>query len=181
MSDVRQITPFCTPPRLVRPSSRPIVAPLFHSFLIGDLKYPILLVDRTTKMPGNRENQVEGGDGGGSDGELQRLLDEGVSRCAAAGAGVSSQEVGLPGDEESPAAMNVLMTICPGFLRSRMGATAASGAPGAGQTSRRPVMLHNIFLPPSLWECMRPLSCIKLARWAHPPASPRNTRAVRLF
>ena len=92
MSDVRQITPFCTPPRFVRPSSRPIVAPLFHSFLIGDLKYPILLVDRTTKMPGNRENQVESGDGGGSDGELQRLLDEGVPRCAAAGAGCGSKE-----------------------------------------------------------------------------------------
>jgi len=132
-------------------------------------------------MPEYVENQVDGGDEGGAGGELQRLLDEEVSRCAAAVAAVPGLDVDRPGDEESPAAMNDLMTICPCFLRARMGGTAASGAPGGGHAIRRSVMLHNIFLPPSLWERMRPLSCIKLARWACPPASPNNAHAVRMF
>jgi len=65
------------------------------------------------------ENQVDGGDGGGAAGELQRLLDQEVSRCAAAGAGVPGQDVGHPVDEESPAAMNDLMTIYSCFVRGR--------------------------------------------------------------
>jgi len=64
-------------------------------------------------MPENMENQVDGGDEGGACGELQGLLDEEVSRCAAAGAGVPGQDVGRPVDEKSPTAKNDLMTICP--------------------------------------------------------------------
>jgi len=50
-------------------------------------------------------------------------------------------------DEDAPVAMteNDLMTICSGFVRGRMGQTAAGGAAGGGQASRRPVMLHSIF------------------------------------
>jgi len=92
-------------------------------------------------------DQVGGGDEGGAGGELQRLLDEEVARCAAAGAGVPGQDVGLSGDEDAPVAMteNDLMTICSGFVRGRMSRTAAGGAAGGGQASRRPVMLHSIF------------------------------------
>jgi len=111
-------------------------------------------------MPENMENQVDGGDEGGACGELQGLLDEEVSRCAAAGAGVPGQDVGRPVDEKSPTAKNDLMTICRCFVRGRMGETAASGAPGGGHASRSSVMLHHIFLLPSLWERMRLLSCI---------------------
>ena len=75
------------------------------------------------------------------------LLNEEVARCATAGTGVPGKDVGRPGDKDAPAAMteNDLMTICSGFMRGEMGGSAAGGAAGEGQASRRPVMLRIIF------------------------------------
>ena len=66
-----------------------------------------------------------------------RLLNEEVVRYATAGAGVSRNVFGLPGDEDAPAAMaeNDFMTICSGFVRGEMGGTAGGGAAGGGQAS----------------------------------------------
>jgi len=49
-----------------------------------------------------------------------------------------------------------LMTICSGFVRGEMGATAGGGAAGGGQASRRSVMLQCIF--DAEWH--RPRECI---------------------
>jgi len=80
-------------------------------------------------------DQVGDGDGGGAGGELQRLLEEWVSRCAAAGAGSPGPNLGRPGDKDSaaPFTENELMTIYPGLVRGCMGGFAAGGAPGGGQ------------------------------------------------
>jgi len=68
-------------------------------------------------MPENMKDQVDGRDGGGARGELQRLLEDLVAHCAAAGAGVLGNDVGRPGDEDSPAAVTEIdvMTIFPSW------------------------------------------------------------------
>jgi len=144
VGDARQVTASCTPPKFARPSSRPYCNPRLDSFLIGDSKFPIQLLERIKE---NIENQVDCGDGEGAGGELRRLLEEKVARCATAGAGVPGQDVGRSGDEDCPAAMkeNHLMTSCHGLLRGCIGGTAACGAPGCGQEFRLPVMLHIVF------------------------------------
>jgi len=58
---------------------------------------------------------------------------------------------------------NNLMTICSGFVRDEMGRTAAGGAAGGGQASRRPVMLQSIF--DAEWQ--RPRECITCSCFLH--------------
>jgi len=86
------------------------------------------------------------------------LLNEEVTRCATAGAGVARQDVCRPGVEDASAAMteNDLMTMCSGFVRGEMGWTAGVRAAGGGKASRRPMMLQNM----SAAEWQKPRECI---------------------
>ena len=108
-------------------------------------------------------DQADGSDGRGP--RATRLLNEEVARCDTAGSGVPGQDVGRPGDNEAPAAKseNDLMTICSGFVRCEMGGTAAGGAAGGGQASRRPVMLHRTF--DAEWQRRR--ECIACSCFLH--------------
>jgi len=82
-----------------------------------------------------------------------------------AGASVSGQDVGRPGEEDTSAAMteNDLITICYGFVRGEMGGTAGGWAAGGGQAGRRSVMLQSIF--DAEWH--RPRECIACSCLLH--------------
>ena len=125
---------FALPQDWCAPDHAPNVAPVL-ALLDRRFKVPNLACRKVHQISEIMGDQVGDGDGGGAGGELQRLLEEGVSRCAAAGAGSPGPNVGRPGDKDSAARFteNELMTIYPGLVRARMGGFAAGGAPGGGQ------------------------------------------------